>query len=97
MKITNHYIWLCALWITSTICDSISCARNFIEGNLVVGFVFLVLSVAFAFVSGILLNKAIQIHQHNKACKFLEEIHEFLLEQEIDSIDPFEEIGEGAE
>lgn len=87
MKIKNHYAWLCAIWIIATICDSVSCAVNFINGEIVFGFMFLVMSVGFSFVSGILLNKAVAVYNHNKEVEWLEEIAETL----YDDIEPFEE------
>lgn len=96
MKIKNIYAWLSALWIVSTLTNSLACIVNFVDGSLWRGFIFLILSVAFSFISGALLNKAIMIYNHNKACDFLEEIHEFLREQSIEQIEPFDEF-KGAE
>jgi hypothetical protein len=88
MKLKNHYAWLCPIWIISTICESLACVVNFVEGNLAVGFIFLVLAVSFAFVSGILLNKAIAIYWHNKEVDWLHDIVEELREEKEK---PFEE------
>lgn len=90
MKIKNHYAWICGLWIFATLVQSLACVVNFVGDNLIVGFIFLVTSVSFAFVSGILLNKAIIIYKHNKTCDFLEYIHEFLREHQAEE-KPFEE------
>lgn len=87
MRIKNHYAWICAIWIISVLLDTVNCVVKFVEGEIIIGFIFLILAVAFAFVSGILLQKAIAIYQHNKVCEFLEDIHEFLKEQN----EPFEE------
>lgn len=92
MKIKNPYICLCIFWIIITLCNTLTCVLNFVADNLFVGFCFLVISVAVSFVSGVLLTKAIEIHNYNKACDFLHDIHEFLKEQEIESIKPFEEL-----
>lgn len=83
MKLKNHYAWVCLIWIIATIFDSVSCVVNFVEGNLAVGLIFLVLSVAFAFVSGILLNKAIVVYWHNKEVDWLHEIAQELKENAI--------------
>ena len=91
MKLKNHYACLLPFWIISTICDSLACVVNFVEGKLVVGFIFLVLAVAVAFVSGILLNKAIAVYWHNKEVDWLHEIAEELQKDAIYKIKPFEE------
>lgn len=91
MKLKNHYAWLFPFWIISTICDSVSCVVNFVEENHAVGFIFLVLAVAFAFVSGILLEKALTIHKHNKTCDWLHELAQELAKEKIEQIKPFEE------
>lgn len=91
MKIKNHYAWLFALWVISTLCDSLTCVVNFVEGKYAVGFIFLVLSVAFSFVSGMLLQKAIMVHNHNTTCDMLEELADDLYEEYINQIEPFEE------
>jgi hypothetical protein len=96
MKIKNHYAKLCFVWIFTTLIDSLACVVNFVEGNLWRGFIFLILSISFSFVSGILLNKAIAIYRHNKVCDFLKDIHEFLREQTEEKTEPFEEF-KGAE
>jgi hypothetical protein len=46
------------------------------------GLLFLVLSVAFAFVGGMLLEKSLSIYRHNKTCDWLSEIAEEMIEQE---------------
>ena len=91
MKLKNHYAWLCVFWVISTICDSISCAVNFVDGKLAVGLIFLILSVAFAFVSGTLLEKAFTIHQHNKTCDWLHDLAKELAKEQMENIKPFDE------
>lgn len=91
MKIKNYYFLVCAIWIGLTLFNSIFCLTNFVEGNLAVGFLLLILSISLSFVSGILFNKAIFVHQHNKACEFLEEVREYLQEKSINQIEPFED------
>lgn len=91
MKLKNHYVWLCVIWISSTLCDGLSSIVNFVEGNLIRGSIFLILSIAFAFVSGILLEKAITIYQHNKTCDWLHDFAEELREEALEKIKPFDE------
>lgn len=91
MKIKNHYILLCVIWVIASISNAVSCVVNFVDGKLAVGFIFLILSVAFAFVSGILLEKALEIHNHNKEVDWLHEIAQELQEEQISKIKPFEE------
>lgn len=91
MKIKNHYAWICPIWIISTILDSITCVVNFVDGRFGFGFIFLILSVSFAFVSGMLLNKAMVIYNHNKTCDWLHDIAIELAKEEIEKIKPFEE------
>ena len=87
MKLKNHYAWLCPFWIISTICDSLACVVNFVEGNLAVGLIFLVLAVAFAFVGGILLDNALTIRKHNKTCDWLDSIAEDLRDEYMKKIE----------
>jgi hypothetical protein len=75
----------------------ITAITEFVDGKLIVGFFFFVIACGFAFVSGILLDKSIQIHQHNKACDFLEDMHEFLREQAMEQLEPFEEFSKSEE
>jgi hypothetical protein len=91
MKIKNHYILLCVIWVIASISNAVSCVVNFVDGKLAVGFIFLILSVSFSFVSGILLNKAVVVYWHNKEVKWLHEIAEELKEEAIQQIKPFEE------
>lgn len=91
MKVKNYYAWLCPLWIISTLCDSISCVVTFVNGKFAVGLIFLILSVAFSFVSGILLNKAIAVYWHNKEVDWLQEMAKELQKEAIRQIKPFEE------
>lgn len=90
MKLKNYYAWLCPFWIIACICDSLACVVSFVDGKIIFGFIFLILSVGFAFVSGILLQKAIFIYQHNKEVDWLREIVEELRENAINKIEPFE-------
>lgn len=91
MKIKNHYILLCVIWVITSILNAISCVVNFVDGKLAVGFIFLILSVSFSFVSGSLLNKAVVVYWHNKEVEWLHEIAEELKEEAIQQIKPFEE------
>lgn len=91
MKLKNYYAWLCPFWIISCICDSLACVVNLVVGNLAVGLILLVLAVSFAFVSGILFNKAIAVYWHNKEVDWLHEIAEELQKDAIYQIKPFEE------
>lgn len=90
MKIKNTSAWLCQLWILVSVLNAVISVVNFTDGKLAFGVFFLILSVAFSFVGGLLLQKAIFVYNHNKACEFLEDIHEYLLEKE-----PFEEFEDG--
>jgi hypothetical protein len=91
MKVKNHYVWVCVLWIICTILHSINCAVNFVDGNLAKGFIYLICAVAFSFVSGLLLIKALQTKKHNDICDFLDKIAEEIIEKQIKNIKPFEE------
>ena len=91
MKLKNHYAWLCPFWIISTLLDSISCVVNFVDGKIAVGFIFLILSVAFAFASGMLLQKALEIRNHNKTCDWLHELAKELGKEQMEKIQPFDE------
>ena len=91
MKIKNTYSKLCPIWIISTLLNMITAITKFVDGKISLGFIFFIVACGFAFVSGILLEKAIQIYQHNKACDFLEDIHEFLREKSMEQIEPFDE------
>ena len=46
----------------------------------------------FAFVSGVLLQKALEIRKHNQTCDWLHDIAEDLRSQAINSIEPFEDL-----
>lgn len=95
MKIKNTYSKLCPIWIISTLLNMITAITKFVDGKISLGFIFFIVACGFAFVSGILLDKAIQIYHHNKACDFLEDIHDFLREQAIEQIEPFEGFSKG--
>jgi hypothetical protein len=91
MKLKNHYAWLFVVCAIATLANSLSCVVNFVGGNIIIGFIFFVLSIAFGFVSGMLLQKSLEIREHNKTCDWLKEIAEDLKEQYFDSLSPFEE------
>ena len=91
MKLKNHYAWLLPFGIISTIYDCVGSVVNFVDSKIVFGFIFLVLSISFSFVSGILLEKALVIHKHNKTCDWLHELAQELAKEEIEQIKPFEE------
>lgn len=95
MKIKNTYSKLCPIWIISTLLNMITAITKFVDGKISLGFIFFIVACGFAFVSGILLDKAIQIYHHNKAYDFLEDIHDFLREQAIEQIEPFEGFSKG--
>lgn len=91
MKINNHYIWLCVLWLLSSVMNSICAVTNFVDGSSGIGILFLVTSVGFAFVGGILLERALQTHKHNQEVELLHYIMEELMKEEAENIKPFEE------
>lgn len=97
MKLKNHYVWICLLWIIITLCHSVSCVVNFVNENLGFGCLFLVLAVGFSFMSGVLFNKAKAIYHHNKQVDWLKEISKQLSEEEIQSIKPFEDFDDEGE
>jgi hypothetical protein len=86
------------LAVACVFCDIMTFV-NFVEGNLLVGFISLNFSVAFAFTSGLVLSKAILVNIHNKEVEFLQYIHEELKKEVIKDIEPFDELtkhkGEG--
>ena len=87
MKLINYYAWLLPIWLIASFCSCIASFVNFLNGKLLLGMIFLILSVALAFVSGILLQKAIDIYYHNKEVEWLEEmVDELTIKDE-----PFEE------
>lgn len=86
MKLKNHYAWLCVVWIISALLQALCAVVNFVEGDLFVGFLFLILTCSFSFVGGILLDKALMIYHHNKFCDMLEK-----LPNKIEEEKPFEE------
>lgn len=94
MKIRNYYAWICVFWIIATICYCVCSVVNFVDGKIGFGVIFLILSVAFAFVSGIMLNEAIAVYLHNKEVDWLKEIAEELREEYYNSIEPFEDFKE---
>ena len=89
MKIKNHYIWIFALWSIASICDAISSVVYFSNGKVGVGFIFLILAVSFAFVSGSLLEKAIMVHKYNKQVEWLKNFADELRAETDEQ--PFEE------
>lgn len=94
MKIKNHYAWICVIWTLATLLNTVSCVIEFVDGNLAWGTFLLIIAVSFAYVSGILFNKALEILKHNQMCDWLHDITEDLREQAINSIEPFEELGD---
>lgn len=68
MKIKNHYIWMSILWAVIAMVNSTLCIVNFVSDNLWQGAVNLLLAVPFAFVCGILCEKANATHKHNQTC-----------------------------
>lgn len=91
MKLKNYSAWLAIVWAISSVLQSICSVVNFVNGNLWEGVLFLILSVAFAFVCGILLQKVIYIYYHNKEVEWLKSVHEAILESEMEKVKPFEE------
>lgn len=91
MKIKNHYVWLCTVWIISALCNSVGSVVNFVDGNIIFGIALLIFSIAFGFVGGILFEKALTIYKHNQVCDWLHEIAEELREEASKKIKPFEE------
>lgn len=69
MKIKNHYAWICAVWIITSILNCIGAFVCFENQDLGMGLLLLVFSVSFAFISGSLFEKAKSIYRHNKAIK----------------------------
>lgn len=86
MKLRNHYAWLCVVWIISALLQALCAVVNFVEGDLFVGFLFLILSCSFSFVGGLLLDKALMIYHHNKFCDMLKNLPDNIEEEK-----PFEE------
>ena len=68
------------------------CIVNFVSDNLWQGAVNLLLAVPFAFVCGILCEKANATHKHNQTCDWLHDIAQELRQKAIEKIDPFEDI-----
>jgi hypothetical protein len=95
MKLKNYSAWLAIVWAILAVAQSIGSVVNFVSGNLWVGVLFLILSVAFAFVCGILLQKAIYVYYHNKEVEWLESVHKAILESEVEKVKPFEEFNNG--
>ena len=94
MKIKNYYAFVAVAWIITTIIDCFACVVNFVDGTYLIGLIFLIITIAFSFVSGILVQKAIEIYKHNQLCDFLEHIEDYL-EEEPEEITPFEEFESG--
>ena len=95
MKIKNNSAWLAIVWAILAVAQSIGSVVNFVSGNLWLGVLFLILSVAFAFVCGILLQKAIYVYYHNKEVEWIESVHKAILESEMEKVKPFEEFNNG--
>lgn len=91
MKIKNNYILAFVIWSILTIIWALACVLNFMYGNFLMGFISLLLSVSFSFVSGILLTKSIAVFIHNKEVEFLEYVHEELRKEYQAKNEPFED------
>jgi hypothetical protein len=91
MKIRNYYAYIFAFWVICVCSFSVSSVVSFVNEKWLFGIVFLILTTAFAFVAGMLLIKAIEIYKHNKACDYLKEIAEAIIDAEIKNIKPFED------
>jgi hypothetical protein len=89
MKLKNHYIWLFIIWSIATIANAISSTVNFVDGQIGIGFICLVISIAFAFISGILLFKALEVRNHNWICDMLHDLTLELEMQEKELMKPF--------
>ena len=94
MKIKNNYAKISVIWVLSTLLNSVSCLVQFVDGDLAWGFILLLVAVSFSFVSGILVQKALEIRKHNQMCDWLHDIAEDLREQAINSIEPFDDLGD---
>jgi hypothetical protein len=84
MKLKNHYVGLCVVWIFITFCDSFVCGINFMRGNLSIGFLYLAISVLASFVSGIFFVKAKNVAKYNKCVENMERKLEILAKKKID-------------
>lgn len=89
MKIKNYYMFCFIAWAITTLIDTLACVIFFTQDNIVATFIFLVLSVAFAFVTGILFVRATIIYNYNKDLKKLEFFTKEL--KEMEKNEPFGE------
>lgn len=100
MKRPNHYIWLTIIWFFTAVIDTAVCIVNFVDGDLAIGTMLAFIAVGFAFVAGLLFEKAAQIAEMNRQAKWLHDFAKDLAEMgkelekarqaEIDG-DPFAE------
>jgi hypothetical protein len=94
MTIKNNYIKESIIWAIFAVSDGICCAISFIEGNLGFGFLCLISSMAFCFVLGALVEKAIRLQRIKVRCKkFISKIEEIEY-QKVDYEVPFPEVKE---
>lgn len=94
MKIKNYYLCAFIVWVILTLINCILCVVNIIDGKTWQPILNLCVTVGFAFVSGILFERAMVIKKHNEACDWLHEVYEELKEkkqQELEDEKPFEE------
>lgn len=91
MKIKNHYIWLCIIWLVSGIINATNTIVYFVEDKFAWGILFLAVALACYLVGGTLLQKALYVHSHNKQVDFLHDLAEYAKER----IEPFEEFKKG--
>ena len=95
MKRKNPYITLTIVGALITIILIMVTVTIFLNKNFIVGTFLLILSCVTAFSNGMILKVAVEVHNHNKACEFLEDISKFLHEQIAEQIEPFEELNKG--
>lgn len=94
MKIKNNYIFPFILWIILTLIFGLLSVINFTNYDCALGFIFLILAMAFSFVSGILLIKLIAVENYNNQIDFLNNFAKELYETEMKNIEPFGEFGD---
>jgi hypothetical protein len=78
MKLKNHYVWMCAIWIISTLLQAVACCINFINGETIKGIAYLCFAIGFAFVSGILYNNAKKVSKYNHYLDKIEKAFDLL-------------------
>lgn len=94
MKKKNYFAVLFPIWAIACILQTTCCLVSFVDGDIIKGTIYLILAVAFGFVSGILLVKAIIVYKHNLACDYFMDIVEGFIENEEEGQTqnlPFEE------